>query len=156
MAAGAFIFPSKAKLNFFNATGLLAGTASNYRLALVGSGWTPDNSDTGNEVWADVSGSEIAGANGYTTGGYALTSVTLGLSSSSVKFTSAAASWVASGGTIAAWRRGVVYYLGTLNGKLNPIVGHFLGDGTGIDVPATSSGATLSVTPNSSGILSAS
>ena len=72
-----------------------------------------------------------------------------------VKFTSAAFVWTASGGSIAAWRRGVVYYLGTLNGKVNPLVGHFLGDSTPADIPATTDTNTLTVTPNASGILSA-
>lgn len=153
MAAGAFIFPEKAKLNFFSATGLLAATAANYRLALVSSSWTPNNST--DEVWADVSANEITAANGYSAGGIALSSVTLALSGGSVKFTSAAAVWTASGGNIAAWRRGVVYWLGTLNGKVNPLVGHFLGDSSPADVPATTAGNTLTFTPNASGILTA-
>jgi hypothetical protein len=124
MAAGAFIFPAKAKLNFFSATGLLTATSTNFRLALVGSAWTPDNSDTGNEVWADASANEITAGNGYSAGGIALSSVTLALNGSGgVKFTAAASTWTASGGSIPAWRRGVVYYLGTLNGKANPLVG---------------------------------
>lgn len=155
MAAGAYIFPNKAKRNIADATAVLNGTTTNYRLALVGSGWTPDNSDTGNEVWADVSANEIANGNGYTTGGGALTGVTLNQTSGTVKFTANAYVWTASGGSIPAWRRGVVYYLGTLNGKVNPIVGHFLGDSTPADVPATTAGNTLTVTPNAAGILTA-
>lgn len=150
MTAGAYIFPNKAKRNIADATAVLNGTTTNYRLALVSSAWTPDNSDTGNEVWADVSTNEIASGNGYTTGGASVTA-TLSLSSG-MKFTVAPASWTASGGSIPAWRRAVLYYLGTLNGKINPIVGHFLGDGTNIDVPATSSGSTLTVTSNASGV----
>lgn len=64
-----------------------------------------------------------------------------------------ASTWTASGGSIPAWRRGVVYYLGTLNGKVNPLVGHFLGDSTPADIPATTAGNQLIVTPNASGIL---
>lgn len=153
MAAGAFIFPDKAKLNFFNATGLLGANAANFKLALVSSAWTPANST--DEVWADMSANEITAANGYSAGGIALTSVALTQTSGTVKFTSAAAVWTASGGSIAAWRRGVVYYVGTLNSKVNPVVGHFLGDSTPADIPATTSGNTLTVTPNASGILSA-
>lgn len=155
MAAGAFIFPNKAKLNFFNATNLLGANAANFKLALVASTWTPDNSDTGNEVWADVSSNEIAGGNGYTTGGAALTGVTLTEASGTVKFTASAVTWTASGTGIPAWRRGVVYYSGTLNGKVNPIVGHFLGDAAPADVPLTTSGNTLTITPNAAGILTA-
>lgn len=155
MAAGAFIFPDKAKLNFFSATGLLQANAANFRLALIASTWTPANST--DEVTADLTG-EIANGNGYTNiagGGNALSGVTLTQTSGTVKFTSSAITLTASGGSIPAWRRGVVYYNGTLNGKVNPIVGHFLGDSTPADIPATTSGNTLTITPNASGIMSA-
>lgn len=153
MAAGPFIFPDLAKLNFFGATNLLGANTANFKLALVSSAWTPNNST--NEVWADASANEIAAGNGYTAGGGALTGVALTQTSGTVKFTASAFVWTASGGSIPAWRRGVVYYSGTLNGKVNPIVGHFLGDSTPADVPATTDGNTLTVTPNASGILSA-
>lgn len=153
MAAGAFTFPQLTKLNFFNATNLLNGTTTNFRIALVTSAWTP--APTTNEVWADVSANEIANGNGYTTGGGTLTGVALTQASGTVKFTSSAFTWTASGGSIPAWRYGVVYYLGTLNSKVNPLVGYFLGDSTPADVPATTSGNTLTITPNASGILSA-
>lgn len=155
MAAGAIIIPNKAKLNLLNATNLLGANAANFKLALVTSAWTPDNSDTGNEVWADVSANEIANGGGYTTGGIALTSVTLSQSGGTVKFTSGAAQWTATGSGIPAWRRGVVYYAGTLNGKVNPIVGHFLGDATPADIGATTAPNTLTVTPNAAGLLTA-
>lgn len=153
MAAGAIIIPNKAKLNLLNATNLLGANAANFKLALVTSAWTPDNSDTGNEVWGDVSANEIANGNGYTTGGAALTGVTLSQTGGTVKFTSSAAQWTASGTGIPAWRRGVVYYSGTLNGKVNPIVGHFLGDSTPADIATTTAGNTLTVTPNAAGLL---
>lgn len=153
MAAGAFVFPDLAKLNFFSATNLLGANTANFKLALVSSAWTPNNST--NEVWADVSANEIAAGNGYTAGGGALTGVALTQTAGTVKFTSSAFVWTASGTGIPAWRRGVVYYSGTLNGKVNPIVGHFLGDATPADIPLTTSGNTLTVTPNASGILSA-
>lgn len=154
MAAGAFIFPAKAKLNFFNGTNLLNANAANFRLALVTSSYTPSDGDSGHEVWADASANEIAAGNGYSAGGIALTSVSLALNGSGgVKFTAAASVWTASGGSIPAWLRGVVYYLGTLNSKVNPLVGHFLGDSTPADIPATTAGNTLTVTPNASGIL---
>ena len=153
MAAGAFVFPNLAKLNFFNATNLLNGTSTNFKLGLVTSSWTPNNAT--NEVWGDVSANEISAGNGYTAGGNTLTGVTLNQTSGTVKFTSSATSWTASGGSIPAWRYGVVYYNGTLNSKVNPLVGYFLGDSTPADVPATTSGNSLTITPNASGILSA-
>ena len=153
MAAGPFVFPDLAKLNCFSVTNLLGANAANFKLALISSAWVPANST--DEVFATPAVNEIAAANGYAAGGIALTSVTLTQTAGTVKFTCAAASWTATGGSIAAWRRGVVYYLGTLNGKINPIVGHFLGDNTPADVPATTAGNPLGVTPSASGILSA-
>lgn len=153
MAAGPFIFPDLAKLNFFNATNLIGANTANFKIALLTSSWTPNNST--NEIWGDISANEIAAANGYSAGGGALTGVALSQTGGVVKFTSNAFVWTATGGSIAAWRRGVVYYNGTLNGKVNPLVGHFLGDNTPADVPATTVGNTLTVTPNASGILSA-
>jgi hypothetical protein len=151
MASGAFIFPDKAKLNMFSATDLL-NPANTFKLTLHTSSWTPANST--DEVFADVT-NELATANGYTAGGITLTSVALTQTAGVVKFTSAAAVWTASGGSIPVWRRGVVRAVGTLNGKVDPIVGHFLGDSTPADVPATTTGNTLTVTPNASGIMSA-
>ncbi|KWT94676.1 MULTISPECIES: hypothetical protein [unclassified Variovorax] len=153
MPAGVFVFPDLAKLNLFNATNLLNATAANWRLALVASGWTPNN--TTDELWAAASGNEIANGQGYSTGGIALTSVALTQTGGVVKFTSAAAVWNATGTGIPAWRRGVVYYLGTLNGKVNPMLGHFLGDSAPADVPLTTAGNPLTVTPHANGILSA-
>ena len=151
MPAGAFVFPDKAKLNFFSATDLL-NPANPFKLTLHTSTFTPAPSTM--EVYADLT-NELTTANGYTSGGITLTSVALTQTSGVVKFTSAAAVWTASGGSIAAWRYGVVRAVGTLNGKVDPIVGYFLGDNTPADVPATTVGNTLTVTPNASGILSA-
>lgn len=154
MASGAFVFGNLAKLNMFEgATALLKTGSALYRLALVSSAWTP--APTTDEVWATVSGNEIANGNGYTTGGGTLTSVVLNQTAGVVKFTSAAYVWTASGAGIPAWRYGVIYYLGTLNSKVNPLVGYFLGDSTPADIPLTTSPNTLTVTPNASGILSA-
>jgi hypothetical protein len=155
MAAGNIIIPNKAKLNLVNATGLLAANAANFRLALCTSALTPNDGDAGNEVWADVSANEIANGNGYTTGGLALTSVALSMTAGVVKFTSAAAVWTASGGSIPAWRYAYIYWLGTLNGKVNPILGHFLGDATPADVPAVAAPNTITVTPAAGGLVSA-
>lgn len=151
MATGAFIFPDKAKLNMFSATDLL-NPANTFKLALIASTWTPANST--DEVFADVTG-ELSTANGYTAGGITLANDALTQTAGVVKFTSDAAVWTATVGSIPAWRRGVVYASGTLNGKVNPIVGHFLGDSTPADVPATTVGNTLSVTPHANGIMGA-
>lgn len=156
MAAGNFVFGNLAKLNMFEgATALLKTGSALYRLALVKSTWTP--APTTDEVWATISGNEIAtaGQTAYAAGGATLTSVVLNQTAGVVKFTSAAQVWTADGTGIPAWRYGVVYYLGTLNGKVNPLVGYFLGDATPADVPLTTAPNTLTITPNASGILSA-
>ena len=62
MAAGAWVVPDLAKLNLVSATDILAATAANFRLALVSSAWTPNN--TTDELWSVASGSEIANGNG--------------------------------------------------------------------------------------------
>src|SRR5665647_2335634 len=109
MAAGAFVFPDKAKLNFFSATDLL-NPANTFKLTLHTNTWVPANST--NEVFADVT-NELATANGYTAGGIALTSVALTQTAGVVKFTAAASVWTASGGSIPVWRYGVVRAVGT-------------------------------------------
>lgn len=153
MAAGPFIFPDRAKLNFFNSTNLLAANSALFKLALITSAWAPAAAT--DEIFGDISANEIAGANGYSSGGIALTGVVLNQAGGVVRFTSAAAQWTATGGSIAAWRRGVVYYNGTLAGKVNPLIGHFLGDATPTDVPATTVGNPLTITMNANGILQA-
>lgn len=153
MAAGPFQIPDLAKLNFFNTTNLLNATAANFRLALVTSSFTPNL--TTDELWAAASGSEIANGNGYTTGGINPGSIVLNQTAGVVKFTGNAVVWTASGSGIPAWRRMVLYYLGTLNSKVNPIVAYALGDSTPADVPLTTAGNTLTITPNASGIISA-
>lgn len=152
MAAGAWVVPDLAKLNLVSATDILAATAANFRLALVSSAWTPNNAT--DELWSVASGSEIANGNGYTTGGATPATISLTQTSGVVKFTwSTAVVWTASGSGIPAWRRAVLYYLGTLNGKVNPLVAHFLGDSTPADIPLTTSGNTITITPNASGVL---
>ena len=138
---------------FEGATALLKTGSTLYRLALVTNSWVP--APTTDEVFATLSANELATGFGYTAGGGALTSVVLSQTAGVVKFTSAAFVWTASGGSVPLWRYGVVYYLGTLNSKVNPLVGYFLGDSTPADVPATTTGNTLTVTPNALGIMGA-
>lgn len=149
MAAGVIIVPNLAKLNFFNATNLL-NTANNFKLSLHTSAWVPNNAT--NEVFADCT-NELATGFGYTAGGVTLGTDVLSQTAGVVKFTADVAAWVAAGGSIPAWRYAVIRAIGTLNGKVDPIVGYFLGDATPADVPATTVGNSLTVTPNASGFL---
>jgi hypothetical protein len=149
MAAGAWVVPDKALLNLVNATDLLA--QATFKITLHTSTWTPN--DATDEVFADVT-NELSTANGYTAGGITLASVTLTQTSGVVKFDCADPVWTASGGSIPAWRRAVIRAVGTINGKVDPIIAHFLGDSTPADVPATSDTNTLTIAMNASGILS--
>lgn len=149
MASGAFVFFDKAKLNFSSATNLL-NPANTFKLSLHTSAYTPNNST--HEVFSDVT-NELATGFGYTAGGIALANDALTQTAGVVKFTTDTAVWTAAGGSIPAWRYGVVRAVGTLNGKVDPVVGYFLGDSTPADVPATTTGNTLTFTPNALGIV---
>jgi hypothetical protein len=152
MAVGPIVIPQKADFNFVNATNLLAANPANFKLMLVGSGWVPNNAT--DEVIADIGANEIAAGNGYTAGGTALTNVSLALVAGKAKFTCDPVVFNGTGAGFPAWRRGVYYYNGTLNGKVNPIVGHFLGDAAPADVPATTpANSPLTITPNAAGLL---
>lgn len=148
MAAGAFVFFDKAILNIA-ALGLLL-PANTFKLSLHTSSWVPSLS--GDEVYADVD-NELATGNGYTSGGITLANDALTQTAGVTKFTTDAAVWTATGGSIPAWRYGIVRVSGTLGGKVDPLVGYFLGDSAPADVPATTVGNTLTFTPNASGIL---
>lgn len=153
MAAGQFIIPDKAVANI--ALGLLA-PASTFKLSYHTSAWAPNPATV--EVFADVS-NEIPAGGGYASGGITLANDALTISGGSVKFSSDAAELTAAGGSISAWRYGVVRASGTIAGKVDPIVGYFIGDiGSNpqapapADVPATTVGNKLTFTPNAAGI----
>lgn len=148
MASGAFVFFDKAILNIA-AIGLLQ-TANAFKLTLHTSSYTPNLAT--NEVYADLT-NELATGFGYTSGGITLPNDALSQTSGVTKFVTDAATWTASGGSIPAWRYAVLRVSGTLSGKVDPLVGYFLGDSTPADVPATTTGNTLTFTPNASGIL---
>lgn len=148
MASGVFTVFDKAKLNIANATNLL-NTANSFKWTLHTSAYTPGQAT--NEVYADLT-NELATGNGYTAGGLALGNDALTLTAGVVKFTGDPATWTATGGSIPAWRYAVLRAVGTLNGKVDPLVGYFVGDSTPADVPATTVGNPLTITPNASGL----
>lgn len=146
MAAGNFTLFSKNK-DDMRINDLLGATI---KMALVSSAWTPDNTVTGNSVWADVSANEVSG-NGWTAGGETLASLAATSITGGFKFSSASPAKTASGGSIPAFRHAVMYVSGTLWGMTNPLVGYFLGDATPADIPATTVGNTLTLTCPSGG-----
>ena len=141
MAANAFVLYSKNK-DDLRINDLVS---ANLRMALVSSAYTPSAGETGHSLWSEVSANEIANGNGYTTGGVALTGVATAITNGA-KLSSGNAAWTASGGSIPAFRYAVLYYLGTLWGMTNPLVGYILCDNTPADIPATTTGNTLTIT----------
>lgn len=141
MAAGNVTLFSKNK-NHINSSDISGATI---KLALISSAWTPDATVTGNSVFADMSANEIAATGGYTSGGVTLTSPLSTAITGGYKFSSGNLALTAAGGTIPAWRYGVLYVSGSLWGLTNPVLGYFLGDTTPADIPATTSGNNLAV-----------
>ena len=90
---------------------------------------------------------EVASANGYTTGGATLGSVTWSQTSGTATLDCADVVWTASGGSITA--RFAVIYSDTASGKT--LIGYSLLDNAPADVTATD-GNTLTVAINASGI----
>lgn len=147
MAAGPFTLYAE-NIDRLSQRDIVAGTV---KLALVGSGYTPNASETGHGVWADVSANEIANGNGYTTGGNTLSSVVATAITNGFKLSSAPSVWTASGSGIPAHRYYVMYMSGTLWGLTNPLLGYFLGDATPADIPLTTASNTLTASPPSGG-----
>jgi hypothetical protein len=87
-------------------------SAGAFKCALLLSTWTPSAAA---DTWGDISANEHANANGYTTGGEALTSVSLANTSGTDKWDAADISWTASGGPITA-RYAAIYHVSS--GKL--------------------------------------
>ena len=134
MTAQAFTLYAKNKNNFKLADLVTA----NLRLALVSSAYTPNVLANGHSLWADVSANEIANGNGYKTGGVALTGTnTITAGNNGYYLGSGNAAWTGTGSGIPAHRYAVMYYLGTLWGIVNPLIGYILGDNTPADIPIT-------------------
>ena len=143
MAAGTF---TVYRANIDNISLADLNATANLRLALVSSAYTPDATNTGHSLWSSVSANEVSATGGYTTGGLTLSSVSTATTTNGWKISSANPSITASGGSVPAWRYGVIYYNGTLWGMVNPLIGYFLGDSTPADIPATTTGNTLTIT----------
>jgi hypothetical protein len=149
MAAGKWKTYDKAMLNRLNGE-LDMNATTNWKLALFLS-TSNCNTLTAHDKLADLT-NEHANANGYTTGGVALTSVSIARTGNVIKFTCANPVFTASGGSITA-RYGVIYRNATDGTIVNPLYVVCVLDTTagGTDVTATT-GNTLTVTMNASGI----
>lgn len=144
-----------ASITFFNswhrdvARAVDLSTPATLKLTLHTSTFTPNAATQA--VYADLS-NELATANGYTNGGLSLSSVSWNLSGAVATLSAGNAVWTASGGSIPAFRYGVLRLSGTFNTLVDPLIAYILGDTTPADIPATSSGQTLTAAWSGSGI----
>ena len=147
-AAGKWKVYDFAKKYLADGTHDLDNAALGYTMALFLSTSNCDTLSVGTGVYADLT-NEHANANGYTTGGVALTSETWTRSGATLTFDSADVVWTASGGSIVA-RFAVIYCNATVNSIVKPLLCVSLLDTAPADVTATS-GNTLTVVINASG-----
>jgi hypothetical protein len=142
-----------AQLNIYNSWALNVGrqvdldTGLTVNVSLHTSSYTP-NQDT-HAVFADVT-NQLSTANGYTSGGQALGSMTWTRSGAIATFDAADTVWTASGGSIVA-RFAVIRVVGTLDTLVDPLIAWVLLDDTPADV-TTTTGNTLTLQWNASGI----
>jgi hypothetical protein len=142
-----------ATMNLYNSWALNVGrqvdldTSLTVNVSLHTSAYTP-NQDT-HAVFADVT-NQLSTANGYTSGGQALTSMTWTRAAAIATFDAADTIWAASGGSIVA-RWAVLRVVGTLDTLVDPLIGYVLLDDTPADV-TTTAGNTLTLAWNASGI----
>lgn len=115
------------------------------KMMLIKSTYTPDYTNAGHSVLADVSSHEIAAGNGYTAGGFTLTADTVNQITNGWNYSSDNPTWNATGGSIPVWRYGVLVVVGSLWGKTSPLIAGFLGDTAPADVPATTAGNPLAI-----------
>jgi hypothetical protein len=146
-AAGKWKVYEQAKLEL--GQGSLDLSTGTFKVALFQS-TSNANTLSGSNKLADLT-NEVANANGYTTGGVALTGVTWTNLAGTETLGSGNAVWTAAGGAIAA-RFAVLYKLGTFGGIVNPIIGVCLLDTAPADA-SVADGQQLQVTVNAAGIL---
>lgn len=116
MAAVMTLYPS-----FFEAMGKgqINLQTADLRLALMGSGFTPDDGDS---MWGDVSGTEVSGTN-YTAGGRQLTGKAVSLAGRRAKLAADNVIWPE---LTASFRYGVLYAMG----GDNPLVARIVFNGS--------------------------
>ncbi len=122
---------------------------TNWKMALFLSTSNANTLSVGTGVYGDLT-NEHANANGYTTGGVALTGVVWSKTAGTLTFDVDNAQWTAAGGSITA-RFAVIYKNATVNGIVKPLVCVMLLDTTPADVTATT-GNTYTITINASGV----
>lgn len=138
MAAGAWTFPNSARTDLLNGTFDL--DTDSWKCALF---LSTSNIGSGSTTYAGLT-NEHANANGYTTGGIAITLTLSGTTTVTVDISTDPV-WTASGGSIVA-RFAVIYEVA------GRVLCYCLLDSTPADVTVTT-GNTLTVATNVSGVL---
>lgn len=126
---------------------------SNMQMALFLSTSNANTLSVGTGIYGDLT-NEHANANGYTTGGIALTTETYTHSGGTATFDCDNVVWTASGGSIVA-RFAVIYVNATVNTIVKPLICVSLLDTAPADVTATD-GNTLTVAISASGVFTVS
>lgn len=147
-AAGKWKLYDFAKLYIGNGTWDLDDT-TNVKAGLYLSTSNANTLSLGTGILADLT-NEHANANGYTTGGLAVTGVTWTRSGGTITFDCDNFAWTASGGSIVA-RFCVVYKNATVNSIVKPLLCVCLLDTAPADVTATDTNP-LTVQHNASGL----
>ena len=136
-ASGLFVLTFR---DILDSTQMAVDTGSDtFKCAMITNSSTP-NFET-HDHWSDLSGNEVSGS-GYSAGGAALTSITLGNASGTLKFDAADTSWTTA--TISSARAAVIYDDTLANDPLICLVNF------GADY--ASSAGTFQITWNASGI----
>ena len=148
MAAGKFKVYDFAKLYLGDGT-LDLNDTTNWKLALFQSTSNCNTLGVGTGIYTDLT-NEVANANGYLTGGVAVTGITYNQTAGVATFDCDNAAWTASGGSITA-RFAVLYKNATVNSIVKPLYCVCLLDVTPADVTVTD-GNTLTIQINVSGI----
>ena len=125
------------KITYLLATGAVNFSSNTFKIILMQPGFSFDKDS--HHYYGNVSGSELASGNGYTTGGNTLTGVTVTEDDTYdwTKILWSNTSWVASGGNVTASGAIII----NDSGASDPIVGYidFVGDQTVLD------GATFTI-----------
>lgn len=109
------------------------------------------NANTGTLALLASVTNQVANGAGYTTGGAAVANVTWSEAAGTATLDGDAVVWTAAGGSITA-RFAVLYAVGTVGGRVNPLIARCILDDTPADVTATD-GNTLTITPHANGFL---
>jgi hypothetical protein len=149
MAAGAWKAYQFFKEYIADGTFDLDNASLGLSMALFLSTSNADTLSVGTGVYGDLT-NEHANANGYTTGGIALTNEVYTQTSGTATFDCDNVVWTASGGSIVA-RFAVIYVNATVNSIVKPLMCVSLLDTTPGDVTATN-GNTLTVAIHASGV----